>query len=113
MPRHHFWLNPTSPWCPWVHRHWSAHPGDVVFGPLLSVLFRQKYPRVWFGWNLELQRLSNRVWIYLTLMDDRYPATDQPQAVQLDYVYPDSFFFLNHRPPPEISPLPLPPPLPI
>ena len=50
--------------------------GLLFFAPLLMILFRQKYPRWWFDWNLELQRFSNRVGIYLALMDDRYPATD-------------------------------------
>jgi hypothetical protein len=63
--------------------------GLLFFGPLLMILFRQKYPRWWFDWNLELQRLSNRVGIYLALMDDRYPATDDHQSVHLDYDYPD------------------------
>ena len=49
--------------------------GLLLFGPLLMILFRQKYPRWWFDWNLELQRLRNRVGTYLALMDDRYPAT--------------------------------------
>jgi hypothetical protein len=53
------------------------------------ILFRQKYPRWWFDWNLELLRFSNRVGIYLGLMDDRYPATDEHQSVQLDIDYPD------------------------
>ena len=44
--------------------------GLLFFGPLLMILFRQKYPRWWFDWNLELQRFSNRVGIYLALMDD-------------------------------------------
>ena len=69
--------------------------GLLFFGPLLMILFRQKYPRWWFDWNLELQRFSNRVWIYLALMDDRYPATDQEQAVHLEYVYPDAAHDLN------------------
>jgi hypothetical protein len=47
--------------------------GLLFFGPLLMILFRQKYPRWWFDWNLELQRFTNRVGIYLALMDDRYP----------------------------------------
>ncbi len=64
--------------------------GLLFFGPLLMILFRQKYPRWWFDWNLELQRFTNRVGIYLALMDDRYPATDQQQAVHLDYAYPDA-----------------------
>ena len=32
----------------------------------------------------------SRVGIYLALMDDRYPATDQQQAVHLDYAYQDA-----------------------
>jgi Domain of unknown function (DUF4389) len=63
--------------------------GLLFFGPLLMVLFRQKYPRWWFDWNLELLRFSNRVGIYLGLMDDRYPATDEHQSVHLDIDYPD------------------------
>jgi hypothetical protein len=49
----------------------------------------------WFDWNLELQRFTNRVSIYLALMDDRYPSTDQQQSVHLDYVYPDEARDLN------------------
>jgi hypothetical protein len=58
-------------------------------------VFRQKYPRWWFDWNLELQRFSNRVCAYLALMDDRYPSTDDEQSVHLDYVYPDAARDLN------------------
>jgi hypothetical protein len=69
--------------------------GLLFLGPLLMILFRRKYPRWWFDWNLELQRFTNRVGAYLALMDDRYPATDQQQAVHLDYVYPDASRDLN------------------
>src|SRR5450755_4944495 len=58
--------------------------GLVVFASLLMILFRRKYPRWWFDWNLELQRFSNRVVVYLALMDDRYPSTDDHQSVHLD-----------------------------
>jgi hypothetical protein len=77
---------------------WSTNRGTAVaagtggllfFGPLLMILFRQKYPRWWFDWNLELQRFSNRIAVYLALMDDRYPSTDDHQSVHLDYPYPD------------------------
>ena len=55
----------------------AAGAGGVLFAaPLLMILFRQKYPRWWFDWNLELQRFSIRVGVYLALMDDRYPSTD-------------------------------------
>jgi hypothetical protein len=68
----------------------AAGTGGLLFlGPLLLILFRQKYPRWWFDWNLELQRFGNRVVAYLALLDDRYPATDQHQSVHLDYPYPD------------------------
>jgi hypothetical protein len=69
--------------------------GLLFFGPLLMILFRQKYPRWWFDWNLELQRFINRVWTYLALMNDSYPATDDHQWVQLDYAYPDVATDLN------------------
>src|SRR5207244_12941039 len=58
-------------------------------GPLLMIMCRQKYPRWWFDWNLELQRFTNRALVYVLLMDDRYPSTDQEQGLRLDYVYPD------------------------
>ena len=70
--------------------HVVAGAGGLLFlGPLLMILFRQKYPRWWFDWNLELQRFTNRVLVYILLMDDRYPSTDQEQGLRLDYVYPD------------------------
>jgi hypothetical protein len=69
--------------------------GLLFLGPLLMILFRRKYPRWWFDWNLELQRFTNRVLAYVLLMDDRYPSTDDQQAVHLDYVYPDAQRDLN------------------
>jgi hypothetical protein len=82
----------------------AAHQGTTVavgaggllfFAPLLLILFRQKYPRWWFDWNRELMRFSNRVGIYLALMDDEYPSTDEHQAVKLDFEYPDAEQGLN------------------
>lgn len=67
----------------------AAAGGVLVAGVLLMILFRQKYPRWWFDWNLEFQRFSNRVLVYLALMTDQYPATDDHQTVHLDYPYPD------------------------
>jgi hypothetical protein len=69
--------------------------GLLVLAPLLMILFRQKYPRWWFDWNLELQRFANRIGIFLALMDDRYPSTDDRQSVHLDYTYPDAQRDLN------------------
>jgi hypothetical protein len=70
--------------------------GGVLFlAPLLMIVFRQKYPRWWFDWNLEVMRFTNRVGVYLALMDDRYPSTDERQAVALDFSYPDAKRGLN------------------
>jgi hypothetical protein len=77
-------------------RAFGAGVGGVLFlGPLLMIVFRQKYPRWWFDWNLELQRFTTRVTAYLALMTDRYPATDEAQDVHLDWVYPDVARDLN------------------
>ena len=71
-------------------RYYVAGAGGLlIIGPLLMILFRLKYPRWWFDWNVELQRFSNRVVIYLALMDDTYPSTDEHQSVHLDFRYPD------------------------
>ena len=73
-----------------------AGTGGLLWpGPLLMILFRQKYPRWWFAWNLELQRFGTRVTAYLALMDGTYPSTDDHQAVRLDYIYPDAARDLN------------------
>ena len=69
--------------------------GLLFLPPLLMILFRQKYPRWWFDWNLELLRFLNRVGVYLALMDDRYPSTDERQSVTLEFPYPDAKTGLN------------------
>ena len=83
---------------------WDTHGGQSValsgtallfVPPLLMILFRQKYPRWWFDWNLELLRFTNRVCVYVGLMDDRYPSTDEQQSVRLELPYPDAKNGLN------------------
>jgi hypothetical protein len=69
--------------------------GLLFLPPLLMRVFRQKYPRWWFDWNLELLRFVNRVCVYVALMDDRYPSTDEQQSVHLDFDYPDATQGLN------------------
>ena len=64
--------------------------GLLFFPPLLMIVFRQKYPRWWYDFNLELLRFQNRVGVYFALMDDRYPSTDDRQGVALDVPYPDA-----------------------
>jgi hypothetical protein len=67
-----------------------ALAGGLLFlAPLLVILFRQKYPRWWFDWNLQLLRFENRVAAFLLLLRDEYPSTDDQQSVHLDIDYPD------------------------
>jgi len=79
--------------------HWAWGGGGaaavLVLGPLLMILFRQKYPRWWYDWNLEVMRFENRIAAYLALMNDRYPSTDEHQSVHLDFAYPDAQHDLN------------------
>jgi hypothetical protein len=64
--------------------------GVVVLPIVLMLVFRQKYPRWWFDWNLELLRFLNRIGVYLALLDDRYPSTDERQSLMLEMPYPDA-----------------------
>jgi hypothetical protein len=77
-----------------AYARWAPVPlggaGVVFLATALMILFRKKYPRWWFDWNLELMRFGNRVGVYLLLMDDRYPSTDEEQSVHLDFSYPDA-----------------------
>ena len=76
---------------------WQSGGGlAVLFVPvLLMLLFRQKYPRWWFDWNLAFTRFGARVAAYLLLLRDEYPSTDEEQAVHLDLDYPDAKAELN------------------
>ena len=48
----------------------AVSAGGLLFaGPLLMILFREKYPRWWFDWNLQLTRFSGRVTVYAALLD--------------------------------------------
>ena len=63
--------------------------GGLPFATLLMILFRRKYPRWWFDWNLELNRFIARFFAYLLLLRDEYPSTDEHQSVSLEIAYPD------------------------
>ncbi len=69
--------------------------GLLLAGPLVMILFREKYPRWWFDWNRELLRFTNRVYAYGALMSDVYPSTDEQQYVRLELAYPDAKAELN------------------
>jgi len=62
---------------------------------LLMILFRQRYPRWWFDFALELNRFSARVCAYLVLLTDEYPSSVEEQRVHLELDYPDAEHDLN------------------
>lgn len=71
---------------PWA---FASGVGILFLPTLLMILFRQKYPRWWFDWNINLLRFILRVKVFMLLMRDEYPATDEEQAVHLEIKYPD------------------------
>jgi hypothetical protein len=54
------------------------------------LVVRRKYPRWWYDFNVELLRFQNRVGVYVALMDDRYPSTEDRQSVHLDLPEPSN-----------------------
>ena len=58
------------------------------FPIILMVLFRQKYPRWWFDFNLEVIKFSTRIGAYMLLLTDKYPSTDEEQSIHLTLDYP-------------------------
>lgn len=74
---------------------WGAGVGILSAATLLMILFREKYPRWWFDWNVNLLKFENRIAAYLFLLRDEYPSTDEEQAVHLDLPYPNVANDLN------------------
>jgi hypothetical protein len=69
----------------------------LFFASLLMIVFRQKYPRWWFDWDLKLTRFSGRVAAYILLLGDEFPSADEEKAVHFDLRYPDVERNLNQR----------------
>jgi len=70
--------------------------GGVLFlATMLMLVFRQKYPRWWFDWNIALTKFGTRVGAYTALLRDEYPSTDEEQAVHIEIPYPDARNDLN------------------
>jgi hypothetical protein len=76
---------------------WRDHVWQIIYGAggilfvptVLMLLFRWKYPRWWFDWNVNLMRFALRVTSYFLLLTDTYPSSDQDQSVHADFPYPD------------------------
>lgn len=75
----------------WAHRgrFLSGGGGYVFLATVLMILFRKKYPRWWFDWNLSLTRFAARVLAYFAVLTHQYPSTDEEQAVHIEIPYPD------------------------
>ena len=73
----------------------SSAAGLLVLAPALMIIFRQKYPRWWFDFNVQLMKFINRVAAYFLLLTDVYPSTDDEQSVHLEIPYPDAKTELN------------------
>jgi hypothetical protein len=73
----------------WVTTGGASITGALFAVTLLMIVFRQRYPRWWFDFALELARFGARVSAYLALVTDRYPSTVEEQSVHLDIDYPD------------------------
>lgn len=73
--------------------HVGGSAGGIVAGLFVAtgllILFRQRYPRWWFDFALELNRFSTRIGAYLFLLTDQYPSTVEKQSVQVNLTYPD------------------------
>ena len=70
--------------------------GGVLFlATMLMLVFKRKYPRWWFDWNMALNKSGARVGAYLALLRDEYPSTDEDQAVHIELPYPDARKDLN------------------
>ena len=75
----------------WGEQAWTGAlaTGGILFIPtVLMILFRGKYPRWWFDWNVNLTKFSLRVGSYFALLTDAYPSTDQEQGVLVELPYP-------------------------
>jgi len=73
----------------WVQTTTASITGGLFMATLLMILFRQRYPRWWFDFALELTRFGARVGAYFALLTDTYPSTVDHQSVRLDVEYPD------------------------
>jgi hypothetical protein len=69
--------------------------GYILFPTILMLLFRRKYPRWWFDWNVALVKFAMRFSVYFLLLRDEYPSTDDEQAVHIEIPYPNAKESLN------------------
>jgi len=74
----------------WVRTSGAGISSGLAVATALMIVFRQRYPRWWFDFALELARFETRIGAYLALLTDQYPSTEDEQAVHLELDYPDA-----------------------
>ena len=67
----------------------SSYAEALSLAVVLMILFREKYPKWWFDWNVGITKFIYRIAAYGLLLRDEYPSTDDEQAIQVDLPYPD------------------------
>ena len=67
----------------------STYAEALSFAIAMMILFKEKYPKWWFDWNMGITRFAYRIAAYVFLIRDEYPSTDDDQSVHLTVPYPD------------------------
>ena len=67
----------------------SSYTEALSLAVALMILFREKYPKWWFDWNVGITKFIYRIAAYGLLLRDDYPSTDEDQAVKVDILYPE------------------------
>ena len=67
----------------------SSYAEALSIAVALMIIFKEKYPKWWFDWNVGITKFIYRIAAYGLLLRDEYPSTDDEQAVQVDLPYPD------------------------
>lgn len=62
--------------------------GTLIMPPLLAIVFRKRYPRWWYEWNLAFLQFSMRIGAYGYFLTENYPSMDEQQEVHLSIEYP-------------------------
>lgn len=76
-------------WIPFLYLAYI--PLYLFLSPLIMmILFRKKYPKWWYDWGVNATQLVWRMRVFLLLLTDRYPATDDEQSVHITIEYPDA-----------------------
>ena len=67
----------------------STYAEALSFAIAMMILFKEKYPKWWFDWNIGITKFAYRIAAYIFLLRDEYPSTDNDQSVTITIPYPD------------------------